>query len=572
MLMLSSSSFEKLNKKLIAEIRSRDMSCELEEVREFVHCTDLLLASGQIKKTVAINLLETVTGYRSIDPNMISFSGQFLERMSLLLPKKLLESACVFPLKHEGTYIHLAMSNPLDTDLIKSIEVVSGSKVLPYCCSSSFLQKAIEKIYPDVNSQQLDDIEYVTKQALAITNEYMNLFDDDIVKLLSNPYIIILFRMILQDTVSRGISDLHFESQENMFRIRVRQDGVLREAWTFPDVLGVPILARIKMLAELKIENDNSPQDGRISNNLIDDKDMDIRVSVIRAIHGEKIVLRILDKGKDQLSLEDLQLDEVSSQRIQDAISQPNGMFLMTGPTGSGKTTTLYAILQQLNTEGVNISTAEDPVEYDLKGITQISCTEKDSTTFQSALKSFLRQDPDIIMVGEIRDVETADIATKAALTGHLMLSTLHTNDAASSITRLLNIGIPDYVLAACNLTIVAQRLLRKVCLECCVSYQPDVEVLEQLSLSSKRFSNVNFYKGEGCDACSNTGYHGRMCVLEVLTVDSAIEKLIVAGAGVSELNACAIDNGMVSLRENALRKLEQGLTTCEEVIRVTAD
>ena len=568
--MLSSAAFDRLNQKLIAEVRSREMSCEFGDVNEFVHCTDSLLASGQIKKTVAINLLETVTGCRSINPNMISFSMSFLERMSLLLPKKIVEKSCIFPLKHEGIYLHMAMSNPLDSDLIKSIEVVSGSKVLPYCCSSTFLEEAIENIYPELVNEQLEDIEYVTKQALAITNEYVNLFDDDIVTLLSNPYIIILFRMILQDTVAKGISDLHFESQENLFRIRVRQDGVLREAWSFPDVLGVPILARIKMLAGLDIENDHSPQDGRISSNLVHDKDMDIRVSVIRAIHGEKIVLRILDKGKDQLSLSDLNLDDVSSERIQDAISQPNGMFLMTGPTGSGKTTTLYAILQQLNVDGVNISTAEDPVEYDLKGITQISCTEKDSTTFQTALKSFLRQDPDIIMVGEIRDIETADIATKAALTGHLMLSTLHTNDAASSITRLLNIGIPDYVLAACNLTIVAQRLLRKICPDCKTAYQPNVEELQQLDLSEQRFSGVKFYKGKGCHACSDTGYRGRMCVLEVLVVDSALEKLIVAGAGVSELNACAIDSGMVSLRENALRKLEQGLTTCEEVLRVT--
>ncbi len=570
--MLSSSAFDKLNKKLLAEVRAREISCEFEQVSEFVHCTDSLLATGQIKKTVAINLLETVTGCRSIDPNMISFSSRFLERMSLLLPKDLVKKSCAFPLKHEGVFLHMAMSNPLDSDLIKSIEVVSGSKVLPYCCSSTFLEKAIENIYPESVNDQLEDLDYVTKQALAITNEYLNLFDDDIIKLLSNPYIIILFRMILQDTVARGISDLHFESQESLFRVRVRQDGVLREAWSFPDVLGVPILARIKMLAGLDIENNNSPQDGRISSNLVYDKDMDIRVSVIRAIHGEKIVLRILDKGKDQLSLSDLNLDEVSSQRIQDAINQPNGMFLMTGPTGSGKTTTLYAILQQLNVEGVNISTAEDPVEYDLRGITQISCTEKDSTTFQSALKSFLRQDPDIIMVGEIRDIETADIATKAALTGHLMLSTLHTNDAASSITRLLNIGVPDYVLAACNLTIVAQRLLRKICPDCHVSYEPSAEEFNQLGLSEQRFSGVNFYKGEGCDKCSGTGYRGRMCILEVLVVDSALEKLIVAGAGVSELHSCAIESGMVSLRENALRKLEQGLTTCEEVLRVTVD
>lgn len=572
--MLCVESYRELNNKLLAEISRQGFSVGSGS-KDFHHTTDVLADQGFKEKKVARKILESVTRCRSIDPNMISFSREFLERMSLLFEKSFVQVSQIFPIKHVNAELHVVMANPFDRELVRTIEVLSGSTVIVYCGSSRNILGAIDALYVELPQRNLSDIETVTDLALRAVSELKNDVNEDVgVKaLVVNPLVIILLRLILEDVLSKSISDLHFEMEKESFRIRVRQDGVLLSAWSFPRVLGEAIILRLKVLADLDLTMHGKPRDGRISHNLAMNRSMDIRLSLLFGVHGEKVVLRILDRGKDQLSLSDLNLESVALGRIEKAMHRPNGMILVTGPTGSGKTTTLYAILKELNVEGVNIATAEDPVEYELAGITQVNCSESVGTTFPEALKSFLRQDPDIVMVGEIRDSETADIATKAALTGHLMLSTLHTNDAAGAVIRLLNIGVPDYVLAAVNLTVIAQRLVRKICLNCKESFVPSPGDLSGLGLREEQTAAIKeLYFGAGCDLCSGTGYRGRESVMEVLVMNLAMEKLIAGKAGISEIAKAAIDGGMKTMRVNAQEKLLNGVTTLEEVTRVTID
>jgi len=580
--MLSEVSFRQLNESLLSELVARGYDGQADHADEVNHQTDFLIAQGGEKRKVAVKVLELVTRCRAINPNMISFTKEFLERMSILFSKEFLLASLAFPIKHVGAEIHMVMANPLDNELVNTLACMAGSEVIPYCGATTDIRAAIDELYLPASSglgpnsaeesEKGQDIEQVVKQATnAVADYFNNSKSDDFLALASNPFLILLVRLILTDVLEKSISDLHFETEKNYFRLRVRQDGVLRQVWRFEKPLGRAIIARIKVLCGLPLSEVAKPLDGRITQSLVLGREMDIRVSILRSAHGEKAVLRILDRGKDQLSFEDLKLSEFASVRIKEAMQRPNGMILVTGPTGSGKTTTLYAILNELNDEGVNISTAEDPVEYELDGATQVSCTET-GTTFAEALKSFLRQDPDIIMVGEIRDNETADIATKAALTGHLMLSTLHTNDAASAITRLLNIGVAPYVIAACNLTVVAQRLVRKICDSCKESYSPSEVELKNVDVSVEVLDGRDFCIGRGCERCYGTGYRGRMGVLEVLTVNVELEKLIASGASAGELHACAVKNGMQTMRQSAQQKLLAGTTSVEEVLRVTAD
>jgi len=529
--MLSEQSLCKLNQSLLVELSARGYESQLVASEGRVHQTDALVAQGGEECKVAIKVLEAITRCRAINPNMISFTRDFLERMSILFTKDFLLHSLAFPIKHAGAELHMVMANPLDAELVTTIECLSGSEVIPYCGAAIHIRSAINDLYlfgdsdshPEGGASKTGDetgISAAIENATTAVAGYFNGHDtSDLFGLASNPFLIVLLRLILTDVLAKSISDLHFETEKTYFRLRVRQDGVLRQVWRFEKPVGKAIISRIKVLSDLPLTELTKPLDGRITKSLVLGREMDIRVSILRSAHGEKAVLRILDRGKDQLDFEDLKLSDFASVRIKSAMQRPNGMMLVTGPTGSGKTTTLYAILNELNDEGVNISTAEDPVEYELDGATQVSCSDT-GTTFAEALKSFLRQDPDIIMVGEIRDNETADIATKAALTGHLMLSTLHTNDASSAITRLLNIGVAPYVIAACNLTVVAQRLVRKICSSCQQSYPPSELELTSVDLTLEQLAGRDFCVGRGCERCYGTGYRGRVSVMEVLTVN----------------------------------------------------
>ncbi|MEK6528368.1 MAG: type IV-A pilus assembly ATPase PilB, partial [Nitrospirota bacterium] len=378
-----------------------------------------------------------------------------------------------------------------------------------------------------------------------------------------------LVNLMLGEAISRGASDVHVEPYEKIFRVRYRIDGMLYDVMQPPLKLKAALSSRIKIMSELDIAERRLPQDGRIKLKM-KGREVDLRVSTLPTLFGEKIVMRILDKSSLVLDLTKLGFEQKALQEFDTAIHSPYGMVLVTGPTGSGKTTTLYSALSTINTIDVNIMTCEDPVEYNLMGINQVQVKEEIGLTFAAALRSFLRQDPDIIMVGEVRDFETAEIAVKAALTGHLVLSTLHTNDAPSTISRLLNMGIEPFLVSASVLLILAQRLCRKICKECKEEEKVPVPALVNVGFTEQEAKSIKCYKGKGCSICNGTGYKGRVALYEVMTVRDEIKELILEGASANEVKNTAVRLGMRTLRMSGLTKIKEGITTIEEVLRVT--
>jgi type IV pilus assembly protein PilB len=374
---------------------------------------------------------------------------------------------------------------------------------------------------------------------------------------------------IIATALNIGASDIHIEPYDKKLRVRCRVDGVLTEIKALPKTVSNALSSRIKIMSDLDIAEKRLPQDGRFR---IKSKgrDIDFRVSSLPTVHGEKIVMRILDQSNLMLNMEDLGFEKGELERFDKALSSPYGMILVTGPTGSGKSTTLYSALSKVNNPDINISTAEDPVEFQLEGINQVHCRKEIGLDFAAALKSFLRQDPDVIMVGEIRDKETAEISIKAALTGHLVLSTLHTNDAPSTIQRLTNMGIEPFMISASLLLVEAQRLGRRICKECKTNYKPDRGIFAALGLDYELYKDREFYHGKGCPKCSGTGYKGRVGFYEVMLIDDDLRDAIAEGKNAEHIRKIAVKNGMKTLRMQALSKAEQGVTTLEEVLRVT--
>ena len=403
----------------------------------------------------------------------------------------------------------------------------------------------------------LDSIEAVTGQDDLSVEEV----EEPIVKLVNG---------ILINAIKVGASDIHMEPYENSLRVRYRVDGILFNAMNLPLKIKNPVTSRLKIMAKLDIAERRLPQDGRIKLRLGKKREIDFRVSVLPCLFGEKTVLRILDKSSLQVDMSKLGFEDEALQEFMNGLSKPYGMVLVTGPTGSGKTTTLYSALNYLNKPGINIMTVEDPVEYNFLGINQVHVKEEIGLTFASTLRSFLRQSPDIILVGEIRDFETAEIAVKAALTGHLVLSTLHTNDAPSSISRLLNMGIEPFLISASVIIIVAQRLARKICAECREEEKVPVPALIQLGVPEEEAGAFKCYKGKGCTTCNGSGYKGRTALYEVLPVSSEIREMVLEGASSDDLKKTAIRLGMKSLRMSGLTKVQEGVTSIEEVMRVT--
>ncbi|RJQ40368.1 MAG: type IV-A pilus assembly ATPase PilB, partial [Nitrospiraceae bacterium] len=405
----------------------------------------------------------------------------------------------------------------------------------------------------------LDDVEHVTEdEMLGARGEV----EEPIVKLVSG---------VLINAIKIGASDIHIEPYENSVRVRYRVDGVLALAMNLPLRIKNSVVSRLKIMARLDISERRLPQDGRIKLRLGKKKEVDFRVSILPCLFGEKVVMRILDKASLQVDLTKLGFEEEALQKFLECLNRPYGMLLVTGPTGSGKTTTLYSALNYLNKPNINIMTAEDPIEYNFLGINQVQMKEEIGLTFASALRSFLRQSPDIILVGEIRDFETAEIAVKAALTGHLVLSTLHTNDAPSSVSRLMNMGIEPFLVSSSVILIMAQRLARKICKECDKEDEKiPVSALISLGFSEEDAKTVKCYRGKGCPVCNNSGYKGRIALYEIMIVNEEIRKLILEGASALELKKAAIRGGMKTLRMSGLTKVKEGVTTVEEVLRVT--
>jgi type IV pilus assembly protein PilB len=377
-----------------------------------------------------------------------------------------------------------------------------------------------------------------------------------------------IVNMIITQALRLGASDIHIQPEAQRVRIRYRVDGMMTDQMTVPKKVQNSVISRVKIMADMDIAEKRAPQDGRITLR-VDRKDFDFRVSTLPNVHGEKVVMRVLDKSSISVGLHKLGLSEGDRERLENMITRPYGILLITGPTGSGKSTTLYALLQRVNTGEKNIITIEDPVEYEVGGLTQAQVNEKAGITFAAGLRTILRQDPDIVMVGEIRDGETAIIATEAALTGHLVLSTLHTNDAPGAVTRMLDMGIEPFLIASSVIGVEAQRLLRLICERCKEAYEPPPAALRRLGLDAEASTKVVFYRGAGCENCRGTGYRGRIGCFELMQVDDSLRDLILQRAPTHELRERALAHGMTLLRDDAIRKVLEGLTTVEEALRV---
>ncbi len=486
-----------------------------------------------------------------------------------LIPGDVASKFQIIPMSRSGRRLTVAMADPSNIFAIDDIKFITGFEVQPVVATEAAIKKAIDKAYDSAASFENvmrgmeDEIEVIEEQ------------DDDtpdatLLGEAEQAPVVKLVNSLITDAVRKGASDIHIEPYEKMLRVRFRIDGTLYEMMAPPFRMKAAIISRLKIMAELDIAERRVPQDGRIKLRLLG-RTIDLRVSSLPTIYGEKVVMRILDKGNLNIDLNKLGFQEQALNDFNRAISQPYGMVLVTGPTGSGKTTTLYSALSKINIPETNIMTAEDPVEYNLEGINQVLIHEEVGLTFAAALKAFLRQDPNIIMVGEIRDLETGSIATKAALTGHLVLSTLHTNDAPSTVNRLIDMGIEPFLVASSTNLICAQRLLRKVCISCKTEIKIHPEVVRELGLAEEDVRKGGFYEGKGCVDCNNTGYKGRMGVYEVFPVTSKIRDLILDRASTSGIKKQAVADGMLSLRMDALIKLKKGITTAEEVLKETA-
>ncbi len=469
-----------------------------------------------------------------------------------------------------GKTLIVAISDPNNIYVLDAIKFITGCAVQPVISPEKAIQKAIDTYYRDAAGidQILKGLKEGDLEVIEESDEVPT--EQDLISQVQDKPLVKLVDSIIGDAIRRGCSDIHIETYEKRIRVRSRLDGNLQEMSPLPFKYRAAIVSRIKIMADLDISERRLPQDGRIKVKF-GDRAVDLRVSVLPTIFGEKVVMRILDPGSVNVDLTKLGFPQHSLKKFEKTIHLPYGMILVTGPTGSGKTTTLYSALKQINTTDINIMTAEDPVEFNFEGINQVAVKSEIGLTFAASLRSFLRQDPDVIMVGEIRDTETAEIAVRAALTGHLVFSTLHTNDAPSTIDRLIDMDIPNYLVASCVRLIMAQRMVRKICPNCKHQVQIPSETLQMLGLVDNEIKGLKVYEGKGCSECNNTGYSGRTGIFEVMPMTPAIERMIVSRASSAEIRQQAITEGMLTLRVAALDKLKQGVTTVEEVLAVTA-
>ncbi len=488
-----------------------------------------------------------------------------------LVTREVCDKHRIIPISKTGSSLVVAMADPTNLHAIDDIKFLTGFNVEPVIASETAIAEALERyhgagpsyeeVMADFNLDD-DDIDFTSDQE-----------DENILELeraSEDAPVVRLVNVVLLNAIRKGASDIHIEPYEKKLRVRYRIDGVLHEEMTPPLKLKNALSSRLKIMSQLDIAERRLPQDGRIKLKLGKNREMDFRVSVLPTMWGEKIVLRLLDKSNLQLDMAKLGFEPKPLQDFQWAIHQPWGMVLVTGPTGSGKTTTLYSALSELNQPDVNISTAEDPVEYNLHGINQVQMHDDIGLNFAAALRSFLRQDPDVIMVGEIRDFETAEIAVKAALTGHLVLSTLHTNDAPATISRLLNMGVEPFLITASVNLVLAQRLARKICVDCKERVNIDRARLEEVGFSDEQIEKGELYHGKGCPTCNGSGYKGRTALYEVMRFGDDLRELVLQGASAAELKMAAIKGGMRSLRMEGIEKCLKGVTTIEEIMRVT--
>ena len=487
-----------------------------------------------------------------------------------LIPQDIARKFNVIAVSKLGKTLIVAISDPNNIYVLDAIKFITGCNIQPVISPENTISSAIETYYDD--SGGLNEIIKGMSSELEVVEESQEdlASEQDLQSQVQEKPLVKLVDGIIADAIRKGASDIHFESYEKRVRVRYRIDGALQEMAPIPFKYRAAIISRIKIMADLDISERRLPQDGRIKVKL-GERTIDLRVSVLPTIFGEKIVMRILDPKSLMIDLTRLGFPELALANFSRTIALPYGMILVTGPTGSGKTTTLYSALKTLNTIDVNIMTSEDPVEFNFDGINQVLVRTDIGLTFAAALRSFLRQDPDIIMVGEIRDGETADIAIKAALTGHLVFSTLHTNDAPSTINRLVDMGIPSYLVAASTKLIMAQRMVRKICAFCKQEIPITPQIVELLQVTAEEAKGMKIFEGKGCNQCNNTGYSGRTGLFEVMLISPAIEKMIVQGGSTAEIRAEAVKEGMMTLRHAGLEKLRLGISSLEEIVAETA-
>lgn len=487
------------------------------------------------------------------------------------LPQEIIRKEKVIPLAKSGNSLTVAMADPLNVLLIDSLRARTGYNIQTIAATPSEIEQVIADYFSAKAEENLSNLlrEPTNNDTLTVVGEEEAVNLDELLQEAEQAPIIKMVNMILSRGIRERASDIHLEPFEKKMQVRFRIDGILYPIMNLPKRVQNAIVSRIKILSEMDIAERRLPQDGRFRVKAYN-RDIDFRVSTIPTRFGEKVALRLLDKAQLMgLTIDKLGLEDDILIKYQRAIKKPYGMIILTGPTSSGKSTSLHAAIRALNTPDKNIITIEDPVEYEQEGVNQVQVNEEIGLTFARALRAFLRQDPDIIMLGEMRDLETADIGIKAALTGHLLLTTLHTNDAAGAITRLLNMGIEPFLIAGSLIFVGAQRLMRRVCRKCAEPYHPSPQLLKELNIQEDP-EKVTFYRAKGCDACNNTGYRGRMAVMEALEIDDDIKELIIKRASDVEIKRLALEKGMIPLKENALAKVIKGESTLEEMGRIT--
>ncbi len=486
-----------------------------------------------------------------IDPKVPKIISENLARMHNVLPIRL-----------EKGRLTITMSDPLDIIAKDDISFATGMEIDVVVSAESDIRRAIDRYYDMSEETAKATREFIDQQSDESLMEEGGESQD-----VANAPMVRLVNSIISQAMRSKASDIHIEPFETTVRIRFRIDGILQEIMSVPINAHGAVVTRIKIMGKMNISERRAPQDGRIEMS-IDDVPIDMRISVLPTVYGEKVVIRLLDRNNIILDLKQLGFNKRNMERLERILSVPEGILLVTGPTGSGKTTTLYTLLREFNKVETNIITIEDPVEYKLNGINQVQVNNKANLTFASGLRSILRQDPDIVMVGEMRDTETAQIAIRAAITGHVVLSTLHTNDTASTLTRLVDMGVPNYLVGTATVGIVAQRLVKRICAKCATSYQATSAEKKLLNLDQSE--NKLLWRGEGCNACNDTGYSGRVAVHEILIVDKEIQKLMYENAKIEDISNAAVKNGMVTLRESCIEQVLKGVSTVDELLRVT--
>jgi len=530
---------------------------------------NILIQSGFVTEKDLISTLSQGLGIPPISLSRFKIDSELLK----LIPREAANKYQIIPVSKVGNVLTVAMSDPLNIFAIDDLRSITNLDIGTIIASQKEIQDAIDQYYAEDThvaiEELMEDMKTQEMEIIRIGVSEDRVDSERLFKLVEEAPVVKLTNMILEKGIKAMSSDILIEPMEDSVRVRYRIDGVLKEAESLPKNTHESIVSRIKVMSELNIAERRLPQDGRFRLE-INNNNVDFRVSILPSSRGEKVALRVLDKSQAMLDIGKLGFDADTLGKLKKCVSRPHGMILVCGPTGSGKTTTLYSLMKHIHTPEKNLITVEDPIEYQVAGINQVTARQEAGLTFASALRSILRQDPDVIMIGEIRDFDTVDIAIKSALTGHLVLSTLHTTTAPGSVVRLVNMGCEPFLISASLIAIAAQRLVRKLCPKCRESYKPGNVLCERLGLDVKKSKDILFYRAKGCKACMNTGYSGRVGICEVLTMTPAIKDLVLKRARENEIKQTARKEGMRTLREDGVARVLEGVTSLEEVLRVT--